>query len=65
MVKIRTTFFFPGASRVSLVPSTGTLVVCPATLLGQWEGEVKRHVRRGSLRVLVYHGNARERDSRR
>ncbi|XP_050731244.1 transcription termination factor 2-like [Eriocheir sinensis] len=54
-----------GASRFSLVPSTGTLVVCPATLLGQWEGEVRRHVRRGTLRVLVYHGAARERDMRR
>ncbi|XP_063860938.1 transcription termination factor 2-like isoform X2 [Scylla paramamosain] len=51
-----------GASRFSLVPSSGTLVVCPASLLGQWEGEVKRHVQRGNLRVLVYHGNARDRN---
>ncbi|KAG0721408.1 Transcription termination factor 2 [Chionoecetes opilio] len=53
-----------GQSRFSLIPSNGTLVVCPASLLGQWEGEVKKHVRRGSLQVLVYHGNARERSVR-
>ncbi|XP_045133532.1 transcription termination factor 2-like isoform X2 [Portunus trituberculatus] len=55
---------YGGTSRFSLVPSSGTLVVCPASLLGQWEGEVKRHVQRGNLRILVYHGNARDRSAK-
>lgn len=38
----------------------GTLVVCPASLLSQWEGEVKRRVRRGLVDLLVYHGPKRE-----
>lgn len=38
----------------------GTLVVCPASLLQQWEGEVKSKMARNSLNYLVYHGPKRD-----
>ncbi|KAH8383260.1 hypothetical protein KR009_007599, partial [Drosophila setifemur] len=38
----------------------GTLVVCPASLLRQWEGEVQSKVVRHGLTVCVHHGNNRE-----
>ncbi|XP_042206381.1 transcription termination factor 2-like isoform X2 [Homarus americanus] len=48
----------------SLVPSSGTLVVCPASLLGQWQGEAQLRVSRRKLKILVYHGTNREMDIR-
>lgn len=44
----------------NLVMSKTTLIVCPASLLGQWEDEVENRVKSGRLRVLVYHGNNRK-----
>ncbi|XP_054258870.1 transcription termination factor 2 [Macrosteles quadrilineatus] len=41
-----------------------TLVVCPASLLGQWEGEVQRRVKRGVLDTVVHHGQNREKRAR-
>ncbi|XP_015112039.1 transcription termination factor 2 [Diachasma alloeum] len=41
-------------------PTGGTLVVCPASLIGQWEEEVKRRCKKGLLNVEVYHGTKRE-----
>ena len=41
------------------VRSKATLVICPASLLSQWEGEVKRRVKSGAMRVHVYHGTSR------
>ncbi|XP_022229879.2 transcription termination factor 2 [Drosophila obscura] len=38
----------------------GTLVVCPASLLRQWEAEVESKVARHRLTVCVHHGNNRE-----
>ncbi|XP_016976270.1 transcription termination factor 2 isoform X2 [Drosophila rhopaloa] len=38
----------------------GTLVVCPASLLRQWESEVDSKVSRHKLTVCVHHGNNRE-----
>jgi hypothetical protein len=43
----------------------GTLVVCPASLLNQWEGEVNKRVKRGVIDVEVYHGTSRESRPRR
>lgn len=37
----------------------GTLVIAPASLLQQWEAEVKNRVKRGLLTVLIFHGNNR------
>eukprot|EP00123_Amoebidium_parasiticum_P012506 comp21404_c1_seq1/m.29477 comp21404_c1_seq1/g.29477 ORF comp21404_c1_seq1/g.29477 comp21404_c1_seq1/m.29477 type:complete len:904 (-) comp21404_c1_seq1:324-3035(-) len=42
-----------------------TLVVAPATLIWQWEGEIKKHVHQGELKVLVYHGPNRRKDAHR
>ncbi|KZC14429.1 PREDICTED: transcription termination factor 2-like [Dufourea novaeangliae] len=38
----------------------GTLVVCPASLLSQWENEITNRCKRGMLSVEVYHGSNRE-----
>ncbi|XP_032689169.1 transcription termination factor 2 [Odontomachus brunneus] len=38
----------------------GTLVVCPASLLSQWEKEVLDKCKQGSLSVQIYHGSNRE-----
>ncbi|CAL7941631.1 unnamed protein product [Xylocopa violacea] len=38
----------------------GTLVVCPASLLSQWEKEINCRCKRGMLSVEVYHGTNRE-----
>lgn len=38
----------------------GTLVICPASLLNQWDAEITRRVRFGELDVEVYHGAKRE-----
>ncbi|XP_014476224.1 PREDICTED: transcription termination factor 2-like, partial [Dinoponera quadriceps] len=38
----------------------GTLVICPASLLSQWEKEVQDKCKRGLLSVQVYHGSNRE-----
>ena len=38
------------------VLSKGTLVICPASLIGHWEAEVKSKVKNDQLSVLVYHG---------
>ncbi|KAM8703614.1 hypothetical protein ACLKA7_008266 [Drosophila subpalustris] len=38
----------------------GTLVVCPASLIRQWESEVNTKLSRHRLTVCVHHGNNRE-----
>ncbi|XP_043252675.1 transcription termination factor 2 isoform X2 [Colletes gigas] len=38
----------------------GTLVVCPASLLSQWENEIRNRCRRSLLSIEVYHGTNRE-----
>lgn len=38
----------------------GTLVVCPASLLNQWSGELERRTRRGLVSYELYHGPKRE-----
>ncbi|XP_011314826.1 transcription termination factor 2 [Fopius arisanus] len=49
----------------SLKPLGGTLVVCPASLIGQWDGEVNRRCKKGLLNVELYHGTKREKAPRR
>merc|ERR1712059_109720 len=43
----------------NLVKSTSTLIICPASLIGQWEKEVENKVKTSRLRVNVFHGNKR------
>lgn len=38
----------------------GTLIVCPASLINQWEHEIKNHVKRRKLTVLMHHGKRTE-----
>ena len=38
----------------------GTLVVCPASLLKQWEAEIQNKVKRGAIEHYVFHGANRE-----
>jgi len=42
----------------ALIKTKTTLIICPASLIGQWENEVKNKVKSGYLRVMVYHGAA-------
>lgn len=53
-----------GKHREFLAISHGTLIVCPASLLGQWEGEIKKRLVPGALNVLVYHGANRGRPAK-
>ncbi|KIJ52509.1 hypothetical protein M422DRAFT_202622 [Sphaerobolus stellatus SS14] len=43
----------------TLAPST-TLIVAPTSLMVQWEKELLRSSKKGSIEVLVWHGNNRE-----
>lgn len=43
-----------------LVPSRATLVICPASLVFQWEKEIEKRVKSGYLNTLVFHGPRRE-----
>jgi SNF2 family DNA or RNA helicase len=37
----------------------GTLVICPMSILGQWEDEIAAHLNPGHLRVAVHYGGDR------
>ncbi|XP_017778365.1 PREDICTED: transcription termination factor 2 [Nicrophorus vespilloides] len=42
----------------------GTLIVCPASLIGQWAGEVEKRLKRALLSVERYHGANREKKAK-
>ncbi|KAG5680553.1 hypothetical protein PVAND_010054 [Polypedilum vanderplanki] len=42
----------------------GTLVICPASLINQWEQEIKTKIKKGALDVNVFHGPKRETHAR-
>ncbi|KMQ96635.1 transcription termination factor 2 [Lasius niger] len=48
------------SDRKPLYHKGGTLVVCPASLLLQWDNEVRNRCKRGLLSVEIYHGSNRE-----
>lgn len=48
----------------SLMPTKGTLIVCPLSTVSNWEDQIQQHVKRGALSVYVYHGAARCQDPR-
>ena len=39
--------------------SGGTLVICPMSILAQWEDEISAHIRPGHVRVTVHYGGDR------
>ena len=43
----------------------GTLVICPASLMGQWSLEIERRTKRGLLDVELFHGPKSETKSKR
>ncbi|KAJ6978938.1 hypothetical protein NC653_027194 [Populus alba x Populus x berolinensis] len=46
-------------------PATGTLIVCPTSVLRQWDDELHKKVTtKANLSVLVYHGSNRTKDGR-
>ncbi|NWR02670.1 TTF2 factor, partial [Paradoxornis webbianus] len=45
----------------TVIPSHGTLIVCPASLIHHWKKEIERRVAFGKLRVYLYHGPNRDR----
>jgi transcription termination factor 2 len=48
-----------------LLPTSGTLVVCPASVVMQWESEIQNRVEYGRLSVYVHHGQSRLKDPER
>lgn len=42
----------------------GTLIICPATLMNQWNREIETRVKRGALDVCVFHGTKRPTSAR-
>ncbi|NXP63925.1 TTF2 factor, partial [Chloropsis cyanopogon] len=44
----------------TVIPSHGTLVICPASLIHHWKKEIERRVVFGKLRVYLYHGPNRD-----
>ena len=64
MMYVFETFQFIIVSCTGLLRSSATLVVCPKTLMLQWEAEIGRRVERGTLRTHVHHGSGRATDPR-
>ena len=46
------------------ITSQATLVVCPASLMLQWQKEVERRCAPGLVRMCLYHGANRERNAK-
>ncbi|PKU33895.1 hypothetical protein llap_15801 [Limosa lapponica baueri] len=44
----------------TVIPSHGTLIICPASLIHHWKKEIDRRVGYGKLRVYLYHGPNRD-----
>ncbi|NWH66155.1 TTF2 factor, partial [Geococcyx californianus] len=44
----------------TVIPSCGTLIICPASLIHHWKKEIDRRVSYGKLRVCLYHGSNRD-----
>ena len=45
------------------LPSRSTLIVCPLSLIHNWEDQILTHTKPGSLKVLVFHGQNRTGDA--
>ncbi|NWT89772.1 TTF2 factor, partial [Lanius ludovicianus] len=47
-------------NETTVIPSHGTLVICPASLIHHWKKEIEKRVAFGKLRVCLYHGPNRD-----
>ncbi|XP_043105436.1 transcription termination factor 2 isoform X1 [Puntigrus tetrazona] len=45
----------------TIVPSQGTLIICPASLVHHWKKEIDKRVKSSRLSVYLYHGPNRQR----
>ncbi|XP_064631066.1 transcription termination factor 2-like [Lineus longissimus] len=45
-----------------IIPSTASLVICPASLVHQWQREIESKCAKDLLKVCLYHGQNREKD---
>uniref|UniRef100_A0AC34FTK3 Transcription termination factor 2 n=1 Tax=Panagrolaimus sp. ES5 TaxID=591445 RepID=A0AC34FTK3_9BILA len=52
------------SSEYNVYPAYCTLVVAPASVIYQWEKEIRDRVKSGKLKVYVFHGPKREKDPR-
>ncbi|KAL1497383.1 hypothetical protein ABEB36_008363 [Hypothenemus hampei] len=43
----------------------GSLIICPASLINQWSGEIENRLKRGLVSYYLYHGPKRETNVRR
>lgn len=43
----------------------GTLIICPSSLINQWQNEFKTKVRSGVIKVGLHYGSNRESSARR
>src|SRR4051794_29281730 len=42
--------------------SYATLIVCPLSVLSNWQEQIQNHVKPGQLSLYLYHGPQRDRD---
>ncbi|XP_078415780.1 transcription termination factor 2 isoform X1 [Cetorhinus maximus] len=48
----------------TFVISSGTLIICPASLIHHWKKEIERHVCSRKLSIYMYHGPKREQSAK-
>lgn len=53
-------FLLPRISLVLIGQFSGSLIVCPASLINQWSGEIDKRIKRGLLSYYMFHGPKRE-----
>ena len=47
------------ADSLGLIPSKSNLVICPLSIISNWEEQIELHCKQGALSVYVYHGQKR------
>jgi SNF2 family DNA or RNA helicase len=52
----------PKNLQLGSIPSKSTLIICPLSLIHNWEDQIESHTQKNSLSILVYHGPNRSND---